>query len=136
MPGTITKLVVRLSALTHTFPDDIDVLLIGPQGQSVLLMADAGGSVNVVNVTLTFDQSAAAPITDGGEITSGSYLPSNFAPGEAFDPPAPDPPFNTTLEVFNLTNPNGTWSLYVYDDRVADFGSFDGGWTLTITSVA
>jgi subtilisin-like proprotein convertase family protein len=134
MPGTIGKATVRLVALTHTDPDEIDVLLVGPQGQSVLLMSDAGGSGNIVNITLTFDQSATASLPQFELLTTGTYLPTNFGGGDLLTAPAPGGAPNTTLEVFNLSNPNGTWSLYVYDDSGGDVGSFDGGWSLTITS--
>ncbi|MBD2813154.1 hypothetical protein ID853_20380, partial [Xenorhabdus sp. Vera] len=35
--------------------------------------------------------------------------------------------------VFNGTNPNGTWNLYVVDDAVDDISSIAEGWELTIT---
>jgi subtilisin-like proprotein convertase family protein len=132
MPGTVRKVTVRLSALTHTFPDDLDILLLGPQGQDVVLMSDVGGASNVVNVNLTFDQSATASLPDLDLITSGTYLPTNILFGDSF--PAVGERQNATLEIFNLSNPNGRWSLYVVDDRTGDFGSIDGGWTLTVTS--
>ena len=45
MSGTISKVLVRLNGLTHTFARDIDILLVGPGGQKVMLMSDAGGSI-------------------------------------------------------------------------------------------
>jgi hypothetical protein len=38
----VTNLVVSLSAQTVSFPADVDILLLGPQGQKVMLMAGAG----------------------------------------------------------------------------------------------
>jgi hypothetical protein len=38
------------------------------------------------------------------------------------------------LSVFNGTNPNGTWKLYVIDDSAGDNGEITGGWTLTISA--
>ncbi|MCA2507892.1 MAG: hypothetical protein IM553_02050, partial [Microcystis sp. M57BS1] len=35
--GTITGVTVTLYNINHTYPDDIDILLVGPQGQTVIL---------------------------------------------------------------------------------------------------
>jgi len=39
------------------------------------------------------------------------------------------------LSLLNGQNPNGVWSLYVYDDSPGDAGSIAGGWSLTLTTV-
>ena len=44
---------VTLNDLSHTFPDDIDVLLVGPTGADAILMSDAGGGADVSNIDLT-----------------------------------------------------------------------------------
>ena len=46
--------------MNHSFPDDIDVLLVGPGGQLIQLMSDVGGSADLVNNTYTFDDVAAS----------------------------------------------------------------------------
>ena len=38
--GTVTRVTVTLYGLSHTWPRDIDVLLVGPTGQTLLLMTD------------------------------------------------------------------------------------------------
>ena len=43
LPGTITNMTVTLTGMSHTFPDDVDVMLVGPGGQSAILMSDQGG---------------------------------------------------------------------------------------------
>ncbi len=54
--GLITKLTVTLSGYHHSIPDEVDVLLVGPAGQKIMLMSDVGGSSPVVSaVTLVFD---------------------------------------------------------------------------------
>ena len=68
----ITKLTVSLFGLSHTFPDDIDILLVGPFGQTLLLMSDVGTDFNIVNVDLVFDDAAAAGLPDAALITSGT----------------------------------------------------------------
>lgn len=42
----------------------------------------------------------------------------------------------TLANVFNGTNPNGTWSLYVTDDKLGEVGTIAGGWSVTITTVS
>jgi subtilisin-like proprotein convertase family protein len=134
MPTTVTAVTVTLSAISHTWPADIDVLLVGPAGQHTLLMSDAGGGTNILNVTLTFDQSAEDSLPSSGPIMSGTYLPTNFGDGDIFAAPAPGGPYDVSLDVFDGTNPNGTWSLYVVDDAGGDVGTIGGGWSLTVTS--
>src|SRR5207253_7219073 len=103
------------------YPDDIDVLLVGPSGQTVMLMSDAGGesgATGISSVTITFDDSAASAIPDESIITSGTYKPTNYADthhgesvNDSFTASAPSAPYGTTLSVFNGTNPNGVWRL-------------------------
>ncbi|MFM6879470.1 MAG: Calx-beta domain-containing protein, partial [Dolichospermum sp.] len=132
LSGNINSLKVTLTNLSHTWPDDIDVLLVGPTGTKALLMSDVGGLNSLSNVTLTFDPTATSLLPDEGLITSGSYKATDFETGDFFNSPAPGGPYGTDFSVFNNTNPNGTWSLYVVDDFVGDAGTIAGGWSLFI----
>ncbi|MDB9440670.1 S8 family serine peptidase, partial [Sphaerospermopsis kisseleviana CS-549] len=132
LTGNITSLKVTLTNLSHTWSDDIDVLLVSPTGAKAILMSDVGGSNDLANVTLTFDPTATANLPDSSQITSGSYKPTNFQSGDLFNSPAPVGPYGTDFSVFNNTNPNGNWSLYVMDDEGSDSGSIAGGWSLLI----
>jgi hypothetical protein len=38
---------VTIDGIWHQNPDDLDLLLVGPQGQKVILMSDACGSFGV-----------------------------------------------------------------------------------------
>ncbi|MCW9683546.1 calcium-binding protein, partial [Dolichospermum planctonicum UHCC 0167] len=49
-----------------------------------------------------------------------------------FDFPAPEGPYNTDFSVFNGTNPNGEWRLYIVDDFFIDSGNVAGGWSISI----
>jgi Ca2+-binding RTX toxin-like protein len=132
LTGTITQVTVELQTINHTFPDDIDVLLVGPFGQNVLLWSDAGGGTDLVNVFLGFDDTAAASLPDSTAISTGSYKPTNYGTPESFGSPAPSGPYGSALSIFNGTDPNGTWSLYVTDDNVSNTGSIADGWLLNI----
>jgi subtilisin-like proprotein convertase family protein len=142
--GSVTNVTATLTGLTHTFLDDVGVLLVGPSGQSTILMADTGGPNGVDNVNLTFDDAAAAPLPESAP-ASGSYQPtlgtSVVGGGDgcqvpsSFPAPAPAGPYGApSMSVFNGTDPNGTWSLYVIDDTGGDVGSISGGWSLDITA--
>jgi subtilisin-like proprotein convertase family protein len=134
MPASVTKVVVTLSALSHAFPDDLDVLLVGPAGQHVLLMSDVGGGAAVVNLELLLDAFAVRALPDAALLQSGTFRPMNFGEPDPFPMPAPAGPYATDLTVFAGTNPNGTWNLYVVDDALGDVGAIGGGWSLSITA--
>jgi uncharacterized repeat protein (TIGR01451 family) len=134
--GFVSKVTVTLSGVTHTFPDDIDALLVGPTGLNVMIMSDCGGGGDINGVTLTFDDDAASLLPDSTQIVSGTYKPSNFVGADLDNLPAPAPaaPFGSTLSPFKGLNPNGTWSLYVQDDANNDSGNISSGWRLSITT--
>jgi hypothetical protein len=132
-PGFLTYVRVHLYGLDHTWPDDIDMLLVGPEGQNLILMSDTGGSTDLVNANLTFDDAADGPLPDAAQITSGTYQPTNYGTGDDFAAPAPAPSAATTLATFAGTGPNGTWSLYVVDDASGDVGNTHGGWCVELT---
>ena len=41
--GTVQDVDVTLHGFTSTYPDDVELLLVGPSGQQATLMSDAGG---------------------------------------------------------------------------------------------
>jgi uncharacterized repeat protein (TIGR01451 family) len=61
--GVVSDVTVTLSNLSHSFPSDLEMLLVGPGGQDAVLMATAGGAYAVTNVTVTFDDAFRAPIS-------------------------------------------------------------------------
>ena len=132
LAGTITRVTVRLNNLNHTFPADIDVMLVGPGGQNAVIMSDVGGSTSVTGVTLTLDDAAATNLPT--PLVTGTFKPTNVGTSDLWPAPAPSPAGGSALGVFNGLNPNGTWSLYVVDGAGGDSGSFAGGWALTIST--
>lgn len=132
LDGAIRDVTVTLYGLSHTWPDDLDVLLVGPEGQNVMLMSDAGGSLDVENVTLKFDDAAADFLPDSGQIVSGTFKPTNYEMDTNLPNPAPPQPYGTMLSAFDGLNPNGTWRLFVFDDAGEDSGEIAEGWDITI----
>jgi len=137
--GTVGKVMVSLKNVSHSFAGDIDALLVGPAGQNLALVSDAGTSA-VSNVTVNFDDAAASKLPQNGSWAAPnatiSAQPTDYVElvADNYPVPAPAPSAATTLATFNNTDPNGTWSLYVVDDGAPDTGSIAGGWCLTLTA--
>jgi subtilisin-like proprotein convertase family protein len=136
MGGSLTKVVVTIAGISHPFPDDLAMLLVGPGGQNVVFMFNVGCGFGVIGVTLTFDQAAPQALPDEDQIVTGTYRPTSVGvvAADLFVAPAPGPPYSLSLDVFNGTNPNGTWRLFVFDDATGDVGNIAGGWSLTVTT--
>jgi subtilisin-like proprotein convertase family protein len=142
---SVTDVNVTVSGLSHTYPDDAGLLLVSPTGQSVILMSDSGGDLDhpASGINLTFDEAASRPAPDNTKLKSRTYLPSRgtttatppadcTAPA-SFPLDAPEGPYGSKLSVFNNTNPNGEWKLYVIDDSAVHTGSITS-WSLDITT--
>jgi subtilisin-like proprotein convertase family protein len=142
--GTLGEITVTLHNVSHTFPDDMDMLLVAPTGQKFILVSDSGGSSPITNVTVSFNDAAPALIPDTTSWTNGLWKPGNYsATVDTFDAPAPAQPYQspatngtaTLLSTFTNIVPNGAWSLYVMDDSRDDGGTIAGGWSLSISTV-
>jgi subtilisin-like proprotein convertase family protein len=124
---------VTLNGITHTYPDDLDILLQAPTGTNVILMSDVGGDPNITGVNVVLmDGEPALP--DASSIASGVYAPTNIGTPDTW-PSAPGPgsfnQSNPTLSLFT-GNFNGTWNLLIRDDANGDGGSV-GSWSITFT---
>jgi subtilisin-like proprotein convertase family protein len=136
--GVISNLKVSILGFSHTQSGDVDILLVSPNGKSLVLMSDVNGNT-VNNIDLTFDD-AAPSFINTSPIVSGSYKPTDFSDssGDTFPSPAPIRPYHQSGELlsnFNGFSPNGEWRLFVVDDSQNNAGSISGGWSLDITTV-
>lgn len=133
--GAISQVTLTLRDLSHTWFGDLQVLLVGPQGQSALVLSDAGGNSRAAGVFLTLDDDAPLPVPDVGDIVSGSWQPTSHALQAVLPAPAPAGPYESALRGFAGASPNGTWHLFVADDYPTDDGgAVQGGWSLTLTT--
>src|SRR5262245_58919162 len=140
---------VTLVGLQHTYPADLDFLLLGPRGTNLEFWSDVGGG---------FDISGNFAISDFGERSlpdyhiygDGTYRPADYELLETYGywgGGANPPPVNL---IINHPGPNGTasfasafggvslkdsttWTLYIRDDIAGgDVGSLQN-WGLNIT---
>jgi Ca2+-binding RTX toxin-like protein len=142
LDGTVTKARATLHSWSATsFPNDLNVLLVGPGGQSTILVADVCIPPNFGAfgpTTLTFDDEAASLVPENQPCPSGTYKPTNRDESDIdedeFFPGAPAGPYPTALSVFNGTSPNGTWQLYASDDALFGVQTIAGGWSLELAA--
>lgn len=149
--GIIHKLTVEISGVSHTCMGDVAILLVGPNGKSVVLMADIDGCGDIRNANMVFDDDAPITSLFKGDssnsnlqsrpnptpsasptsipLGSGTYRPTNNKKSYKF-PTVSLTEKSSRLSVFNGTDPNGKWSLYVVDDAVSDSGKISAGWKL------
>jgi hypothetical protein len=130
--GRIQDVDLTLKNYSHTFPDDVDVLLVKGQTNRTV-MSDVGGGAAVSNITLVLDDEAPSPLPDNTQIGGGSFRPTNFEVGDSFPAPAPSTPNpEAALSGFDGQKAKGIWKLYVVDDLAGFQGQFAGGWSLKI----
>lgn len=130
--GVVTDIAVGLENISHALPDDVDVLLVAPNGRNIILMSDVGGNVAANNVSLTFSDFAPQNLPDNAALSNGLFKPTNFDSTDTFPSPAPQTLSGTNFNSFFGSNPNGTWLLYVIDDQGNNAGNIAGGWNLSI----
>ena len=134
LQGLLTGIVVNIENFSHQSPDDVDILLVSPTGRSIVLMSDAGGTNEVNNLTLTFDDKANSDLPDETSIVTGIYKTSNYEGGDVYPNPAPQTSPSTTFSSFYGDTPNGIWSLYVVDDNGNSVGTIAEGWNMSLQS--
>ncbi len=126
LPGVVEDTSVVLENLSHSYPDDLDVLLVSPTGQKVLLMSDACGNGRIPNGTSLRISDGDPAFPDEGSCRSAdagvTFSPTDHQPGESLPAPAPPGPYTTSLSVLRGIDPNGLWKLYVADDGLNESG--------------
>ena len=141
----VTKATLTLQGFSHSFPSDASILVVGPQGQSAVVMSETGGQVkhSVSNLTLVLDDDATDSLPVLATLFSGTFKPTDGYlalgyPNLPYDFPAPAPVGNSnspaSLSVFKNTDPTGVWNLFVLCDSAGtDTGSLANGWSLNLS---
>jgi subtilisin-like proprotein convertase family protein len=100
--------------IAHTWDGDLTLSLIGPNGASVPLSTQHGGSADNYTNTV-FDDSAATPIASGTPPYTGTFRPDGV------------------LSALNGIQASGTWKLRVQDVVTADTGTLMA-WKIVLTT--
>ncbi len=90
--------------ITHTYLSDLTLALIAPSGESIYLSRQNGGFGDNYEGTI-FDDQADTSIRDGVAPFAGSYIPEE------------------PLSKFKGLDPDGDWSLVIFDSFYADIGT-------------
>jgi hypothetical protein len=150
--GTPSIVELTLHGFSHSCPTDVDMLLVGPHGQSSMLMSDTGDCSSNARppIELSFEDGLGKvpciPLGSLETLQGGAYAPTNRAPtdsdacssinpgnaADVFAAPAPPGPWQANLAPLAAADPNGAWQLYVMDQYTPDSGSIAGGWSLFI----
>ncbi len=143
LTGTITSVKVTINGFSHSFPDDVGIVLVGPTGAALLLQDGAGDDPDVSGVTYRFVDGAAV-LPGLTAWTAGDYKPTTYYINDSFPAPGPGTVYGspgptgggtaTFASVYNGTAPNGNWNLYVADFVGGDDGDISGGWSIEITT--
>ena len=137
MPDSMSNLRVTIFGLTHTFPDDIDIVLVGPQGQRSILMSDAGGGGDVTLLgPIGFEQAAVNTIPDSTTLTPGllSHSTTPIRQTIVFRLPAQRSvsPIRQTsaFSTGQIQTASGAFTSLMMQIRTAVSSRRVGGWTL------
>jgi subtilisin-like proprotein convertase family protein len=140
----VTNLRVTLTNLSHNFPDDLDFLLVGPDGRNLEFWSDAGGTADLVNASFVISDSAASSLPDNTAIAAGTYKPTDYTgseavetssnwsglPGITINHPGPTGSATFAPAFAGAWLSNTTWTLDVRDDDPASVGSL-ASWSIT-----
>jgi subtilisin-like proprotein convertase family protein len=132
-PALLTNVSLSINGFSHTFPDDMGILLQAPNGDTVVIEDGAGDGTDAVGLNWVFDDSFAAPLPTAGALVSGNFKPGQNQYSDLFAAPAPAAGswFTTFAAAFNGDNANGTWNLLVQDFIGGDGGSITS-WSINL----
>jgi subtilisin-like proprotein convertase family protein len=140
--GGVEKITVTLHRVAAKRADDVDAMLVAPDGRALILVSDAFN--NSIDGSITFDDAAALGAPKQQGLNSTTFRPVNYASGQPNEPsgdvfpsPAPTSPFVADLAALRSSPANGQWRLFLTDDK-ADGEGFRvaGGWSINFTTKA
>jgi hypothetical protein len=139
----ITKISIGLTTLQHTFSDDLDFLILGPDGRNLEFWSDAGGG-STINGSYVISDLGASSLSDTTANAPTTYRPTDHAgtggpetssnwSGLASIPinhPGPTGSATFASAFGGAWLPDTTWTLKIRDD-VAGFAGSLAAWSVT-----
>ncbi len=123
---------VTIASLTHTFDGDLDISIIAPSGETVLLSGGNGGSLNNYIGTV-FANGGNPCIESGSPPYTGTWEPEGD--NMVFIREGDCTMNNIFATEFDGVDADGTWALEVIDNLFLDLG-FMNEWSITLTAAA
>ncbi|HXM86422.1 MAG TPA: hypothetical protein VN889_02200 [Solirubrobacteraceae bacterium] len=137
LTGPVNSVSVLLREVSDPNAEGLAVLLVGPNGRGVVLMASYEGGRHraLRDVALSFSDSGQAvgcPEPEGSALTGAELAPFDCGLVSPFSFPAPSGPYASQLKELGS---NGTWSLYV-ENTSNNEAFIAGGWILSVSTEA
>lgn len=143
--NTAESVRVKINGFSHTYPNDIGLVLVSPNGLALMIQGSSGGNSPVNNVSYTISDTGSTHIPTTSLINGETYkptaqtrLPSFSGISNTYNNPGPvDGGTATFASTFNNIDPNGTWRLFI-----SDFNQHSGdrgvitNWSLEFSTVA
>ena len=136
--GRVTSVSVALVGLSHTYPGDLDFLLVGPNGTNLEFWSDAGAGFAIFDRTFVIADSAGSSLPQFSAIPSSiMFRPTDYTDATGVETAA----YWTALPAIAINHPGptggatfagafagawvdrSTWQLWVTDDVPYDGGS-------------
>lgn len=146
LSGTINNMTLQLKGLTGGRGDDVELLLVGPNGAKFVVMNDVGGINAMSNLNIDLNDGAATLLPDDTALSSGLFRPTAVNSTAAnFPAPAPAPSYSfaapfgasTFAANFNGASPNGSWQLFLADDAGGGAPiSLEAGYCIAFTTTS
>jgi hypothetical protein len=134
LSGITTAVAVTLHEMSDNDAEDLAVLLVGPNGHGVVLMAsyEQGRHDHFNDTTWTFEtfaQRIGCPEPEGSFPTVTTFAPFDCGLSTPFPAPAPQESYGGALEALGNS---GVWSIYVDNAAGGQEGRIAGGWSLQV----
>jgi subtilisin-like proprotein convertase family protein len=136
---------VKINGFSHTYANDIGLVLVAPNGIALMVQGASGGDGPVNNVSYTISDSGSTHIPTTSIINGETYkptalgsLPGFIGTSNSYNNPGPVNGGTATLtSTFNNIDPNGTWRLFIsdYNQRSGDRGVITS-WSLEFSTTA